>query len=85
MSEENALAGRVAGLDADLERRSRNLSPHADLPVVLEPGSNVEYLAKAEHDRVMAELAVIARGLGRFGRPSEHDHRLALERSLRPR
>lgn len=84
MSEETALAGRVAELDADLERRSRNL-PHADLPVALGPGSNVEYLSKAEHDRVMAELAVIARGLGRFGRPSEHDHRLALERSLRPR
>ena len=50
--------------------------PHPDLPDQLAPGSNVAYLPAAEHDQIMA----IARGLGWFARPSEHEHRLRLER-----
>lgn len=53
--------------------------PHPDLPDQLGPGSNVPYVSTAEHDQIMA----IARGLGWFARPSEHEHRLRLERGRR--
>lgn len=53
--------------------------PHPSLPDQPAPGSNVAYLSKVEHDQIMA----IARGLGWFARPSEHEHRLQLERGRR--
>ena len=55
--------------------------PHPDLPDQPAPGSNVAYLPPTEHDQIMA----IARGLGWFARPSEHEHRLRLERGWRVR
>lgn len=65
----------LEALAAELEPQR----PHPDLPEVLAPGSNVAYLPKDQHDLVMA----MARGLGLFGRVSEHEHRLALERERR--
>jgi len=66
-------------LEAELAARVRPSPPHPDLPDRPAAGSNVAYLPAAEHDQMMA----IARGLGWFARPSEHDHRLALERGRR--
>lgn len=54
-------------------------TPHPDLPDRPAPESNVAYLPVAEHDQIMA----LARGLGWFARPSEHEHRLRLERGRR--
>jgi len=53
--------------------------PHPDLPETSAPGSNVNYLTKDKHDQMM----MCARALGLFGRVSEHEHRLALERERR--
>ncbi len=68
---------------AELDALAEELTPkpHPDLPDHLGPGSNVAYLPPAEHDQVMA----IARGLGWFARPSEHEHRLRLERGVNRR
>jgi hypothetical protein len=49
------------------------------------PGSNATPLTKAEHDLLMAELGPIIRGLGYFRPKSEHEHRLDLEREMRPK
>lgn len=69
-------------LDADLA--TRNPRPHPDLPEVPAPGSNIEYLSKAEHDRVMAYYAKNLQAFARqSGRVSEHEERLKLERSFR--
>ncbi|WP_288759414.1 hypothetical protein [uncultured Brevundimonas sp.] len=66
-------------LEAELAARVRPSPPHPDLPSTPAPGSNVAYLPAEEHDQIMA----IARGLGWFARPSEHEHRLRLERERR--
>lgn len=69
-------------LDADLA--TRNPRPHPDLPEVPAPGSNIEYLSKAEHDRVMGYYAMNLQAFARqSGRVSEHEERLKLERTFR--
>ncbi|RZJ19143.1 MAG: hypothetical protein EON91_02800 [Brevundimonas sp.] len=75
MSEDETLA-----VDADLEERLHP-PPHACLPEIPAPGSNVAYLSKDEHDRLIS--VAITLGLGQFRMMSEHDHRLDLERRLR--
>ena len=77
MSEPLPLSERmqlIAELDAG------NPAPHPSLPATPGPGSNVAYLSKEENDRMVS--AALALGLGRF-RVSEHDHRMALERTRR--
>ena len=62
----------------------RNPRPHPDLPEVPAPGSNIEYLSKAEHDEVMGYYARNLQAFARkSGRVSEHEERLKLERSFR--
>lgn len=51
----------------------------------LHPSPNAVPLSKAEHDQNSAELGPIIRGLGYFRPKSEHEHRLDLEREMRPR
>lgn len=69
-------ASELAALADDLAPK-----PDADLPDQPSPGSNVAYVAPDRHDEIMT----IARGLGWFARPSEHEHRLRLERDRRLR
>jgi hypothetical protein len=49
--------------------------------------SNATFPTPEENARNLADFAAIARGLGWYARErmSEHDHRLALERELRPK
>ena len=68
-------------LDAELAARVvPTPPPHPSLPATPGPGSNVAYVSKEENDRLVG--AALALGLGRF-RVSEHDHRMALERTRR--
>lgn len=69
-------ASDLAALAAELAPK-----PHPDLPDQPGPGSSVAYVRPAEHDQIIA----IARGLGWFARPSEHEYRLHLERGRRIR
>ena len=68
-------------LDAELAARVvPTPPPHPRLPATPGPGSNVAYVSKEENDRLVG--AALALGLGRF-RVSDHDHRMALERTRR--
>lgn len=68
-------------LEAELASRTApNPPPHPSLPATPGSGSNVAYVSKEENDRLVG--AALALGLGRF-RVSEHDHRMALERTRR--
>ena len=68
-------------LEAELAANGvRNPPPHPSLPATPGAGSNVAYVSKEENDRMVGAALVL--GLGRF-RVSEHDHRMALERSRR--
>lgn len=79
MSNPLPLSERMA-LIAELDAATATPPPHPDLPLTPASGSNVAYVSASENARLVA--AAIAMGLGRF-RVSEHDHRMALERSGR--
>lgn len=79
-SEPLPLSEREA-LIAELDAAQANPPPHPGLPLTPAVGSNVAYVSATENARLVA--AAIAMGLGHF-RVSEHDHRMALERSGRP-
>lgn len=49
------------------------------------PDSNGVPLSKGELDQLIVDLGPIIRGLGHFHPKSEHEHRMDLEREMRPK